>query len=135
MSEKLPYYMAYPMPFAFDDGREDRRDYEYMLSVYPMAAKQIVPYVQEACDDIDHRFSMMYDEYPDCLQLRRIAAEICKRIKEDNLPLIKKDEKEIRDLVEVLLCQEMRHRRQETRREERKLYPVRSRATGGIYGI
>ncbi|CUQ58247.1 Uncharacterised protein [Dorea longicatena] len=32
MNSKLPYYMAYPMPLAYDDERMERRDYEYMKS-------------------------------------------------------------------------------------------------------
>lgn len=35
MDEKLPYYMAYPMPLLYDDERQNQRDYEYMKSVYP----------------------------------------------------------------------------------------------------
>ena len=30
MYEKLPYYMAYPMPFSYDDDRTERLDAEYM---------------------------------------------------------------------------------------------------------
>ena len=30
MNEKLPYYMAYPMPFSFDDERIERMDLEYL---------------------------------------------------------------------------------------------------------
>ena len=26
MYEKLPYYMAYPMPFSYDDDRTERLD-------------------------------------------------------------------------------------------------------------
>ena len=35
MNPKLPYYMAYPMPLAYDDEKIERRDYEYMKSLYP----------------------------------------------------------------------------------------------------
>lgn len=30
MDEKLPYYMAYPMPLLYDDERQNQRDYEYI---------------------------------------------------------------------------------------------------------
>ena len=30
MNQKLPYYMAYPMPLAYDDERVERMDLEYM---------------------------------------------------------------------------------------------------------
>ena len=37
MNEKLPYYMAYPMPFSFDDERIERMDLEYLKSMYPVS--------------------------------------------------------------------------------------------------
>ena len=48
MNEKLPYYMAYPMPFSFDDERIERMDLEYLKSMYPKIPKRILPYVEEA---------------------------------------------------------------------------------------
>lgn len=43
MNEKLPYYMAYPMPFSFDDERIERMDLEYLKSMYPKIPKRILP--------------------------------------------------------------------------------------------
>lgn len=81
MNRKLPYYMAYPMPLAYDDEKVERRDFEYMKSLYPDMARRILPYVEEECDRLDYHCSMMYDEYPDKLQLRlagnRIYDNIC----------------------------------------------------------
>ena len=45
MDEKLPYYMAYPMPLLYDDERQNQRDYEYMKSVYPGTAKRLIPFI------------------------------------------------------------------------------------------
>ena len=50
MEYRLPYYMAYPMPLLYDDGREERRDYEYMQSMYPNFVKRILPYVEDECE-------------------------------------------------------------------------------------
>lgn len=50
MNEKLPYYMAYPMPFSFDDERIERMDLEYLKSMYPKFLKRILPVVEEECD-------------------------------------------------------------------------------------
>lgn len=80
MGKKLPYYMAYPMPFLFDEERIERRDYEYMKSLYPDAAKRILPYVEEECDRWEKPGSMIYDEYPDRLQLRLMCRRIYDRI-------------------------------------------------------
>lgn len=76
MNPKLPYYMAYPMPLAYDDEKIERRDYEYMKSLYPSMAKKVLPYVEEECDRMEYQCSMMYDEYPDKLQLRLMCERI-----------------------------------------------------------
>ena len=65
MDNRLPYYMKYPMPLIYDDDRTDRRDYDYMKSVYPETAKRLLPFVEEECDRLEYEGSMMYDEYPD----------------------------------------------------------------------
>ena len=65
MDNRLPYYMTYPMPFLYEEDRSMRRDLDYMKSIYPMAAKRLIPYVEEECDRMEYSGSMMYDEYPD----------------------------------------------------------------------
>ena len=47
MNQKLPYYMAYPMPLAYDDERVERMDLEYLKSMYPDVPTQLLPYVAE----------------------------------------------------------------------------------------
>ena len=76
MDAKMPYYMAYPMPFSYDDERTERMDFEYLKSMYPDAAKRIMPYVEEECDRMEYENSMVYDQYPDKLQLKLM----CRRV-------------------------------------------------------
>ena len=76
MDVKMPYYMAYPMPFSYDDERTERMDFEYMKSMYPDTAKRILPYVEEECDRMEYENSMVYDQCPDKLQLRLM----CRRV-------------------------------------------------------
>ena len=47
MERKLPYYMAYPTPLLYDDERIERRDLEYMKSMYPDTAKRALHYVED----------------------------------------------------------------------------------------
>ena len=68
--------MAYPVPLLYNDDRNARRDYDYMKSIYPDTAKRVLPYMEEECDRMEYDGSMMYDEYPDRLQLRLM----CRRI-------------------------------------------------------
>ena len=92
METKLPYYMVYPMPFIYDDERLDRRDYEYMRSLYPDTAKRVLPYVEEECDRCEGPNSMIYDEYPDRLQLRLMSGRIYDRVKAEERPFDRSEE-------------------------------------------
>ena len=76
MDAKMPYYMAYPIPFSYDDERTERMEFEYMKSMYPDTAKKILPYVEEECDRMEYENSMVYDQCPDKLQLRLM----CRRV-------------------------------------------------------
>ena len=76
MEAKMPYYMAYPIPFSYDDERTERMDFEYMKSMYPDTAKRILPYVEEECDRMEYENSMVYDQCPDKLQLRLMSRRV-----------------------------------------------------------
>lgn len=136
MDSKLPYYMAYPMPLLYDDERIERQDYDYLKSMYPQTAKQVMPYVEEECDRMQYNGSMMYDEYPDQLQLRLMCSRIYDRVSEE---AEEADEEEIvemqqsrnrhrrredwmRDLIQIMVFQELYQRRCDNRRCRRKLF-------------
>lgn len=118
MDNRLPYYMAYPMPFLYDDDRMDRRDYDYMKSIYPETAKRLNPYVEEEIDRLEYDGSMLYDEYPDRLQLRLMCRRIYDRVKETE----KDPGKWLSDLIEIMAYQELCRRRSEYRNFRRRLY-------------
>ena len=133
MDQKLPYYMAYPMTLDYDDERIDRMDFEYLKSMYPEIAKNVLPYVEEECDRMAYESSMIYDQYPDKLQLRMMCGRICENIKRnkklfrsESMAGISSDTDHggrwLRDLVEVMLYQELYRRRSGRRRMRRKFY-------------
>ena len=111
MENKLPFYMAYPVPLLYNDDRNARRDYDYMKSIYPDTAKRVLPYMEEECDRMEYDGSMMYDEYPDRLQLRLM----CRRIYD-------KAGAWLMDLIEVMTYQELCRRRVEHREIRKKIY-------------
>ena len=118
MENKLPFYMAYPVPMLYDDDRNARRDYDYMKSIYTDAAKRVLPYIEEECDRMEYDGSMMYDEYPDRLQLRLMCRRIYdKAEKEENDPGTW-----LMDLIEVMTYQELCRRRAEHRDIRKKIY-------------
>lgn len=129
MEYRLPYYMAYPMPLQYDDDRIERRDFEYMKSMYPMAVKRILPYVEEECDRMSYEGSMIYDEYPDQLQIHMMCNRIYDKVKnqkpsndaEMEMQVSGRDER-LRDLVQILLFQELFRRRSSHRRNRRRFY-------------
>lgn len=141
MEHKLPYYMAYPLDLKeYGEEKRDRRDVDYMKSIYPMSAKKILPYVEEECDRMEYEGSMIYDEYPDRLLLYMMAGRIYDRMKEgekkeiameiekeqvetQDLKRKKRDREEtIMDLVQILLYQEIVQRRCRHRRNCRHYY-------------
>ena len=81
MEQKLPYYMAYPMMLDFEEDRAERMDFEYLRSMYPEIPKKILPYVEEECDRMAYENSMIFDQYPDKLQLRLMCRRICDNVK------------------------------------------------------
>ena len=90
MNQKLPYYMAYPMPLAYDDERVERMDLEYMKSLYPALAKRILPYIEEECDRMEYGNSVIYDEYPDRLQITaEVAEEFMKNVRKMRKDILK----------------------------------------------
>lgn len=129
MEYRLPYYMAYPMPLQYDDDRIERRDFEYMKSMYPMAVKRILPYVEEECDRMSYEGSMIYDEYPDQLQIHMMCNRIYDKVKnqkpsndmEMEMQVSGRDDR-LRDLVQILLFQELFRRRSSHRRNRRRFY-------------
>lgn len=138
MNEKMPYYMAYPVPFSYDDERTERMDIEYLRSMYPDLPKRILPYIEEECDRMEYENSMVYDQYPDKLQLKLMCGRVCGNVcRHERLNIISSDERSgmddgrqgadmeaqsIRDLVEVMLFQEIYRRRCDHRRRCRRLY-------------
>ena len=152
MNEKMPYYMAYPTPFSFDDERTERMDFEYLKSMYPEIPKRILPYVEEECDRMEYENSMVYDQYPDKLQLKMMCRRVCdnvrrhERLAEWSEAFDEEENEEsavsgaacscrgascscrgsdkgiLRDLVEVMLFQELYRRRCDHRRRCRRFY-------------
>ena len=129
MDYRLPYYMAYPLPLQYDDERIERRDFEYMKSMYPIAVKKILPYVEEECDRMAYEGSVIYDEYPDQLQIRLMCSRIYDKVKkmkpyddEEMEMQVSRNEDWLKDLVQIMLFQELFQRRNRHRRNRRRFY-------------
>ena len=130
MDYRLPYYMAYPMPLQYDDERIEQRDFEYMKSMYPETAKRLLPYVE-------YEGSVVYDEYPDQLQMRMMCRRIYDRVKEldgiepEEMQMEAQEHMGIRrrrkedwlgDMIQIMVYQELFRRRCDHRKCRRNFY-------------
>ena len=114
MIQRLPFYMTYDL---FQDY--DVRDYEYMKCAYPDVAKKLMPYVEEECDRLEYMGSMMYDEYPDQLQLRLMCRRIYDKVTNQGFAEDAIAGKWLLDLICVITWQEVMKRRKEYRKYRR----------------
>lgn len=137
MDYRLPYYMAYPMPLQYDDERIKQRDFEYMKSMYPETAKRLLPYVEDECDRMAYEGSVVYDEYPDQLQMRMMCRRIYDRVKEldgiepEEMQMEAQEHMGIRrrrkedwlgDMIQIMVYQELFRRRCDHRKCRRNFY-------------
>ena len=108
MTRVLPFYMTYPLPLFYEEEDTAMRDLEYLQEMYPKEASRYHKKICRLLDRFDHDGSLIYDEFPDRLAVCRMAqnmmAVICREEKEEG--------REIPELVQVLMYNEIYRRRQ-----------------------
>ena len=126
--QPLPFYMAYPFLMPFDQEREQEKDLQLMQSYYSRRASRIQEKVERECDRMEYDGSMMFDEYPDKFMMehlcRKIEREILSEDEKEDQQQSKTDTRamerdrgdSLRDLIGVLLFNEMFRRRCRHRR-------------------
>ena len=113
----LPYYMMYPFPFWEERDAHITRDLEYLQQMYPKKAKQYQKLVYETLNLLDYEGSVIYDEYPDRLGLRLIVNAIYEKYeKQQSDEDMFTDKQLIKEMIEILLYQEILKRRQLVKR-------------------
>ena len=109
--------MNYWKFWNFPEKMEEEEDARRLSEMYPIMAKRLQPYVEEICIQLEYPGSMMYDEYPDRLSLLRKSQEVWEQAqKGEDFGKNNPDWEQIRDLIGVLLLQEMLVRRKKKRR-------------------
>ncbi len=85
---KQPFYMTYPIQSLYMTELEYEKDMERMKELYPSEAKKILEYVEDECDRMEYEGSLMFDEFPDRLMLRRICDRIYSKVigNEESIP-------------------------------------------------
>lgn len=113
----LPFFMTYQGYLGAEQEKTVLQDLEYLQSAYPNEVKRYQRKIAEILDKFDYEGSMIYDEYPDCYGLRRMAGTI--------IQILQKEEQEypeeertptekwswLEDMMLVLLCHEIYKRR------------------------
>lgn len=124
-----PYFMMPDYTHILEEQQEQERDLRKLQSMYPDAAKQMLSYIEEECDKMEYEGSAMFDEYPDQTTVYQIGERIYDQVK-DQFPMEEQETSEdvlsmqyqgpnrnrpgqnwAKDLIRVLLLQEMHHRR------------------------
>ena len=118
----LPFYMTYPLPMYYQEEDAIIRDLEYLQQMYPAEAKKYQKTIAGILDQLDYEGSMIYDEYPDKLQLYKLSNDILERIQREE----QRDEPDqkaspekwewLGDLIQILLFYEIYKRRHNSRR-------------------
>ena len=68
---------------ALEQQRLAERDLRQLQSMYPAAAKIMLPYIEEICDKMEYEGSCMYDQYPDRMTVYRLSEEIFEKVKDE----------------------------------------------------
>lgn len=79
---------------VLESQRLAERDLRQLQSLYPEAAKILLPYIEETCDRMEYEGSVMYDQYPDRVTVYKMTEEIYEKVQEqfpEQCP-VKKDE-------------------------------------------
>lgn len=121
--QSSPFYMPYPIWMPFEQEREQEKDREVMKSYYSRRAAMIQEKVERECDRMEYDGSMMFDEYPDKFMMEHLCGKIEKELLEEEQEEMKELEmqnrrggNDLRDLIGVLLFNEMYRRRCRHRR-------------------
>lgn len=135
------YMGNFGIPFAnyggiyfpvYSNEMETEADFRFMKEMYPLAAKTIQALVEKELDTMDKEGSIIYDEYPDRVQLLRISGRIYDQAilsGKDGLPLLWGEcqgencrDRRLEDFIYVLLLNEIFKRRAERRNGRRRYW-------------
>ena len=105
-------------PETLAEEQEAERDAKALQSMFPQEARAILPWIREACDQMEYEGSRMFDSRPDQTAVRRLGEEILEKGKEQGAECSWQ-------MVQVLLLEEMYRRRQRRRRCRKNLFKAR----------
>lgn len=84
----------------FSTYDEDREDGEFLKTLYPVEIMELQLMVEDKCDELEYDGSIMFDEFPDKIRVKKVADKIAEQA-----------DKYDRNLIDVLVINEMLRRR------------------------
>ncbi|MCD8335801.1 MAG: hypothetical protein LUD18_00715 [Lachnospiraceae bacterium] len=110
-SERLEFSSIIPVDFSNPtDEMQTEKDFRMLQSMYPNAAKELLPYIEEECDRMEYEGSAMFDEYPDFTTVYTVQKKIAETAAQTDDVCVPYS-----DLIRVMLLQEMHRRRERYR--------------------
>lgn len=107
----LHYDLNALFPKEMDFSEEEEiclKDYEYLKRLYPREVRLMTSILEEYMDRYEYEGSPMYAQYPDAVTIYRIASEIYKKL---SFKGSKKEVTQLKNMLQVMVCQEMYIRR------------------------
>ncbi len=99
----------FPEEVDFEEEEEIcLKDYEYLKRLYPKEIRLMSSVLEEYLDRYEYEGSPMYAQYPDAVTIYRIANEIYNKL---SLKGTQEELKQMKNLLQVMVCQEMYIRR------------------------
>lgn len=103
---------------------DDERDMNYVKEMYPKTFAKLQEIVDDECDRQEFAGSMMFDEYPDKIGMMRIRNRVFDRLQLENVSCVEMsrecqkypEDEWVKDIIMVLLLNEMCRRRRQRRR-------------------
>lgn len=99
-------------------GEDDfSRDREYMRRFGAKHSRDLIPWIEDVCDEEEYDGSCMYDEYPDVMALERMAEKAYDRAGRPE------PEMWVKELMKSMIYNEICYRRCRRREFKQRLYP------------
>ncbi len=111
-----------PPLFGAEKLWEMENDYSYLKYLYPDKCGRIRDLVEEECDRLEYEGSLMFDLYPDKIQLQRLARKILMTCNREDPEAYPADSEHLRELTEIILYHEVLFRRNRYRSRKRLYY-------------
>lgn len=109
----FPFYLTYSQYDMWNQMNEDKvqEDFDYLQQMYPAQTKKYLSKISEVLNMMDYEGSMIYDQYPDRMQIMETVDTVTNMVKEQDEDVVL-----LKELITVLLCYEILKRRHKRNR-------------------